>query len=73
MVYSINFLPFTLAIVLPFTLAIILSCKNAKKFMAYLYVFINLRHFMLCFQCKQNWSYGQTQKWPPLNGYFQLI
>ena len=73
MVYSINFLPFTLAIVLPFTLAMVLTCKNAKKFMAYLYVIVNLGHFLKCFKCNQNWSYGQTQKLPPLNGYFQLI
>lgn len=62
MVNSIYFLPFTLAIVLPFTLAMVPTCKNAKKFMAYLYVIINLGHFLKCFQCKQNWSFGQCQK-----------
>ena len=36
-------------------------------------VIVNLGHFLICFQCKQNWSYGQIQKWPPLNDHLQLI
>ena len=73
MVYSINFLPFTLETVLPFTLAMVLPCKNAKKFMVYLYVFINLWHFLLIFKCKEKWNYGQCQKWVQLFGYFHAI
>lgn len=73
MVNSIYFLPFTLETVPPFTLAMVLTCKNAKKFMAYLYVIVNLGHFLKCFKCNQNLSNWQCQKRPPLNGYFQLI